>query len=419
MVRRGFGRRQPRPTIFCRTVIASLVIAACLTGLGSPIALAQADAEPDEPDVHIIHGSPAVGAVDLYIDGALVFVGLTFAAVSDPIPLAAGGRTVTIVPSGRSSDEALLETSVILEGGSVVDLVLLGPAENPSIGVYPVDLTPLPPELTRLGVVLGAIDTGPVDVAVTGGDLLYPTLEYAAATEFADISAGAYDLEVRYGGTDAVALALPGSILEAGNVYRLYIVGEAAIGQLQPMLVSRPAAPVVIDGHPAWVQAGDCGSADPARAVAELTIVAASPFADAIGHPAAAQSRSSFTTIDVALDTLTATAHSIAVAESEALVASVISCGEVGGTPSNDGSLVVGLRQAAESETAGMAVLSPNVLDPTMTDVSVFLAAGLHAGSNAVSSDATGSDAATDAAPIVAAPIPETATPAATPVAVP
>lgn len=229
------GRR--RASDYMRSVVAWLLIAACLVGLDLSTGLAQSEPGAGESNIQVIHGSPAIGAVDLYVDGALVFVGLTFAAVSDPVTLAAGDRAVAIVPSGRSRDDAFLATSVALESGAVADLVLLGLAENPSIGLYPVDLSPLPPELARFGAVLGATDTGPVDIAVTAGDLLFPTIDYAGATEFADVATGTYDFEVRYAGSDAIALALPGSALEAGVVYRLYLVGEAAVGQLQPMLV--------------------------------------------------------------------------------------------------------------------------------------------------------------------------------------
>lgn len=349
------------------------------------VAWAQVAPDSDQGSVQFIHAAPAIGPVDVYVDGSIVLVGLAFSAISDPVALDIGERNLEMTPSGRSRDDALVRTAIPVSAETRSDLALIGPADDPRLEIYTVDLTPLPPDLARLGAVLGALDTGPVDLVVTGGDQLFPTIEFAGASEFADVAAGAYDLEVRYGGTDSVVLALPGTVLEAGVVHRLFIVGESATGELQPLLIGRPALSVELVGFPAWVQAGACTELDPVETVADLSLIARSPFSEPSGHADATVAESSFSTIGVPYAVLVDQPHMVVVGQSDNESGDPLACGEIGGVETIDGSLVVGLRAWPGSTMAGVAVLSPNILDANLTDVSIFVADGLFGDEAAVS----------------------------------
>lgn len=363
------------PVICAQT--CSLLAVLGLLLLSPLIGPAQGTIDSNQRSVQIIHAAPAVGPVDVYIDGSIVLVGLAFSAVSDPIALTIGERTLEMVPSGRSRDDALVRAAVSITAETGADLALIGPADDLRLEVYPVDLTPLPPDLARLSAVLGALDTGPVDLAVTSGDLLFPTIEFAGATEFADVAAGTYDLEIRYGDTDTVVLPLPGTVLEPGVVYSLFIVGESAIGELQPLLIGRPAENVAWEGIPAWIQAGGCAESSTAGTVADLALVAVSPFSEPSGHPDATVAESSFSTIGVSYTTLVNEPHAVVVGGASDESGDALACGEIGGMQTLDGSLVVGLRARPGSTMAGVAVVSPNILDAGLTDVSIFIANGL------------------------------------------
>lgn len=351
--------------------IVGLMLLSPLTGK------TQGTADSDQPSIQVIHAAPAIGPVDVYLDGSIVLVGLTFSAVSDPIPLAPAERTVEMVSSGRSRDDALVRAAISVTAETVADLALIGPADDLRLEAYAVDRTPLPPDLARLGAVLGALDTGPVDLAVTGGDQLFPTIEFGGATEYADVAAGTYDLEVRYGGTESVVLPLPGTVLESGVVYSLFIVGESAIGELQPLLIGRPADNVTLVGFPAWIQAGGCGESGAAETVADLALVARSPFSEPSGHADATVAESSFSTIGVPYPTLVDGPHAVVIGRPEEVAGNALACGEIGGVQTIDGSLVVGLRARPGSTVTGVAVVSPNILDAGLTDVSLFIADGL------------------------------------------
>jgi len=67
-----------------------------------------------------------------------------------------------------------------------------------------------------------------VDVAVTGGPVLFGNQEFRDYTAFTPVDAGTYDLEVRLAGTSTVALPLPGITLTAGKIYTVFARGFVA-----------------------------------------------------------------------------------------------------------------------------------------------------------------------------------------------
>jgi hypothetical protein len=82
----------------------------------------------------------------------------------------------------------------------------------------------------------------------------------------------------------------------------------------------------------------------------------------------------SFSLIDVSLDDLLATSHAINAHDSAEKMDAYIVCGEIGGPRRADGSVAIGLREVNGSGYEGIAYLTPNAGDPTMTDVWVFVA---------------------------------------------
>lgn len=85
----------------------------------------------------------------------------------------------------------------------------------------------------------------------------------------------------------------------------------------------------------------------------------------------------SFSTVPMSIDDILASDHAINVHQSEEEMSTFIACGDLGGEPDQNGSLVIGLRELNSSGYAGIAVLSPSGSVDGSTDVSVFIAEGL------------------------------------------
>jgi hypothetical protein len=128
-------------------------------------------------------------------------------------------------------------------------------------------------------------------------------------------------------------------------------------------------------GRPIQVQAGTCNDlADrPRFQLNDLT----TPEAIVQGSERATVSEASYTAINVSFNELLSSDYSITVRKSHESNRSLVACGEIGGPIRSDGSVVVGLRELANSGLTGVAYLVGDPNNADRTRVSVFLAPGL------------------------------------------
>lgn len=346
---------------------------------GGAVGLAQDGATAT---IRMVHGVAGAGALDLVVDDGVAIVGAGFPSVSDPIPLTAGEHRLRLVPSG--ADDALVEGTVELAAGTAYLAAALGTADEPRLFLYPIDEAPLAPGQARLRLIHGSPDLGPVDLALAGGDLVLPTVEYPNASEAADVEAAGYDLELRLAETGEVALDLPGTTLAEGRVVDLVVVGAAADGSLQALAAETTADEAPPAGRLAELRAGTCG--DPGETLAEVGRLA--PAAgDPVGPGSPPEAASLAGTADVPLDQLVGESTVVTVAS--AAGDQPAACGPVAGRFTADGALVVGLRSTA-GELQGVAVLAPSAVDEAATDLSIFLVGDVGGGTGSADADAAG-----------------------------
>jgi LPXTG-motif cell wall-anchored protein len=88
-----------------------------------------------------------------------------------------------------------------------------------------------------------------VDIAVTGGPVLFSNVPFKGTGDYLPVDAGSYDLEARVAGTETVALSVPGVMLEEGKVYTIFAMGLAGG---EPALAAVPSVDASYDtGTPA------------------------------------------------------------------------------------------------------------------------------------------------------------------------
>jgi hypothetical protein len=90
-----------------------------------------------------------------------------------------------------------------------------------------------------------------------------------------------------------------------------------------------------------------------------------------------------FGTAGIPFATLVASPHAVVVAENIEAGGNQVACGDIGGSLTDTGALVIALKTEGAGATAGVAVLAPALEDPGVTGVSVFLIAGEPAASAA------------------------------------
>ncbi len=196
-----------------------------LVCLSLVMSLNAATAQSDEAQVRVVHASPDAPAVDVYVVGEVAIEGLEFGNASDPTILPAGEYQVQVAPAGTSADDAVIDATLTLEGGMAYDVAAVGLLSEIQAQVYPLDLSTIDDGKARVRAVHASPDAPAVDVVVTDGPVLFEGAELPNATNYAEVDAGTYDLEVRPAGTEDVALSVPGVALEAGTVYDVYAIG--------------------------------------------------------------------------------------------------------------------------------------------------------------------------------------------------
>ncbi len=182
--------------------------------------------------LNVVHASPDAPAVDVYLDGTKALGGLAFGAASGWVAVPAGEHQVQVTAADAAIETAVIDATVTLEGGAAYEVAATGLLANITPQVNQVNLSTIGDDMARIRVIHASPDAPAVDVAVKGGDVLVPNLAFPNASDYLDVPAGSYDLEVRPTGTTDVALDLPGVQLGAGMVYSVYAIGLAADGTL-------------------------------------------------------------------------------------------------------------------------------------------------------------------------------------------
>lgn len=349
--------------------VASAGLAVALLLVVAFAASPPAAAQTDPGTVRIVHGVSDLGPIDVYIDGRLAVVGATFPSATDPLTLAAGDHRIAATASGSGLNAAIIDSALTVEPGTSADIAVVGSAADMPAILFPVDTSSLDADRARLRVVHGSADAGPLDVSFVGGDAIFPTVEYRAASEYAEVPAGTYALDVRAPGAELPTITLPDLVLAPGEVADVYVVGQVADATIQPLVVRTAVAVTPLVGRAVTLREGTC--TDPGAVVATLGIATRPRGAD-VGSGGGEPIENGFGSAPVAFDAAVAAPHLIAIGASEADDAEVVACGPIAGSLTDDGALAIALNGAG-GDPRGVAVIAPGVLDPSAIDVSVFL----------------------------------------------
>ncbi len=176
--------------------------------------------------VRVVHASPDAPAVDVWVDGSLVFEEVDFEEITNFVEVPAGTYNVQVVPSGATMPvvinadlplNAMTDYTVVAtdELANITPIILTADGSTPTSGAW-------------VRFFHGSSDAPAVDIAVAGGSVLFPDVDFQEGTSYLNVPAGTYDLEARIAGTMDVALSIPGVMLAEGGVYTAYATGLVA-----------------------------------------------------------------------------------------------------------------------------------------------------------------------------------------------
>lgn len=194
--------------------------------------------------VRVSHLSPDAPNVDVWVNGEIVLSDVPFLTTSEYLDLENGDYRIQVTPAG-ASEPVVIDATLTIDGPTAFTVAATGLLGDGDLQPLPlVDDTESIRDAAKVRFIHTSPDAPAVDVAVTGGDVLFGDVAFREATDTITVPPGTYDLEVRLAGTDTVALPLPGVELAPGTNYNVFAVGLVADGSLGANIATS-AEPVV------------------------------------------------------------------------------------------------------------------------------------------------------------------------------
>jgi hypothetical protein len=208
-------------------------------------------ATPEAPAsayVSFVNAVPDSQTFDLYINREMNN-SLPFFQATDYLEVPAGEHLIQMVPAGADPlSDAGVSATIMFEPDTAYTVAGIGLVEDGSAALRVLidDLSAPPPGRARLSIYHFSPDAPAVDVALADGTVLFPNLAFGNGAEI-EVDAGTYDIVVNVSESGVNVLNLPGTTVEAGNIYDVFAVDVASNLRAELRVVS----PIVAAPAPA------------------------------------------------------------------------------------------------------------------------------------------------------------------------
>jgi len=221
-------------------VIRKLSIALTAALLFALLVVPAAFAQSGSAKVRVIHASPDAPAVDVFVNGNAALTNVGFFAASPYLDLPAGTYRVQVAPTGAGAGSAVIDANVTIEAGRAYTIAAVGPVASIRPQVIVDDLSAPAAGKAKVRVYHFSPDAPAVDVKLASGATLISNLAFPDASGYLEVDAGTYDLQVTPAGGSAVVIDLPGTRVDAGQIYSVFATNFVA--SITPQLaVTAPA----------------------------------------------------------------------------------------------------------------------------------------------------------------------------------
>jgi LPXTG-motif cell wall-anchored protein len=207
-----------------RKLVLSGLFAALMALALAPTTFAQAGTAK----VRVIHASPDAPAVDVFVNGTKALTNVPFFTASDYLDLPAGSYRVQVAPTGQPASAAVIDATATIEAGKAYTIAATGPVASITPTVIVDDLSAPAGGNAKIRVYHFSPDAPAVDVKPAGGNALVSGLAFPQASDYLEVPAGSYDLQVTPTGASAVVIDLPATRVEAGKIYSVFATNVVA-----------------------------------------------------------------------------------------------------------------------------------------------------------------------------------------------
>jgi hypothetical protein len=197
------------------------------------------------PLVRVGHCSPDAPNVDIHVDDTPAFENVAFEDISEYTTLSAGSHEIRITPAG--ADDTVLETTLRLDDDTMYTVLATGLLDDIELTAFEDDPGDVPSGKSHVRFIHASPDAPRVTVQVTDGPKLFRRMKFRKASDYEQVDAGSYDIEVVARGGDEPALTLPGLRFEGGAAYSAIAIGQAGDGTLDALLIEDAMAEIAAD----------------------------------------------------------------------------------------------------------------------------------------------------------------------------
>ncbi|MBW3113216.1 MULTISPECIES: DUF4397 domain-containing protein [Bacillaceae] len=175
--------------------------------------------------VRVLHAVPDAPNVDVYVNGNRVLRDVAFKDVSDYLTLPAGKYHIDVYPAGTSVT-TVISKKVKIDPGKIYTLAAVGTLNKMQLLPYLDDPT-VPSGETKVKFIHLSPDAPAVDIAVKGGDVIFPDISFKQATDYLGLTPMTVNLEARVAGSKNSVLSVPNVKFEQNQAYTIVAVGLA------------------------------------------------------------------------------------------------------------------------------------------------------------------------------------------------
>jgi hypothetical protein len=201
-----------------------------------------AAAQSNEAAIRVVHTSPDVGTIDVWIDGKATFNGMKLGTFTDATTVAAGSHDVAIVPKGGALDTAVLKSTIELTAGAAYEVAIVDTKDKLAIQLYSVDLSPVAEGVARTRFIHTSPDAPNIDAAIVDGPQLGSGLAFLDAGDNVDVNAGTHGVALTEAGTGTAVLTANGVPFNSDKVYDIFLIGRVADKNLTILpIISSPS----------------------------------------------------------------------------------------------------------------------------------------------------------------------------------
>lgn len=205
-----------------------------------------AQTAPKNATVRFVHASPDAPAVDIYVDDKRSLAGLGFKYVGRYMSMPSGKHTIKIyASSAKGAGNPVTQTDVELNAGWDYTIAATGKLANVQLKVFSDNLN-LPTAGKAKVRAYQLSPTAPaINVAEKGGSTIIRGLSFPNATDYLEVDAKRYNLEVQSATDSKALLQVPNVTLAANSVESVFafgLVGETPAFSVTPVMDRRGAA---------------------------------------------------------------------------------------------------------------------------------------------------------------------------------